>query len=176
MRACGGGWRGEQREGSWDNRKNLNVMYLVAELETARGTATDQKCLVTPLAFNSSQSEHKGSPRRGLAVVFLKALLLPLRSGYHMTHDFRDQLSVFNSHPDLVLLQCLFGKQALCTQPWWLMAEFLPEHAQCPNRTALLAILLLRAFVVSSCLPGALVCGPTWHSCQNLTALWDCYY
>lgn len=154
-------------------------MYLVAELETARGTATDQKCLVTTLAYSLYTS---GPTGRGLAVVFLKstpfqALLLPLRSrGYHMTHDFRDGFSVFSSHPDLVPLQGLFGKQALCPQSWWLMPELLPEHAQCPNRTALLAILLLW---ISPFLPVCLVplfAGPPDIPGQNLTALWDCCY
>lgn len=42
------------------------MMYLMAELETARGTASDQRCLVTTLAYSLYTS---GPTAKGLAVV-----------------------------------------------------------------------------------------------------------
>lgn len=183
MRACGVGGEGSRRGRAHRTIQRTCMWYTWwLRMQTARGTVIYPKCLKTPLASRSLSLCISGPTGRSWAVAFLKNMPFqaPLAPSPPRVRprDFRGGLSVFSSHPDLVPPRCLFGKQALCPQPWWFILEFLPEHAQWPNRIALLAIplLLWTSQFLPVCLVPLFTC-PHDIPGQSPTALWTrCYH
>lgn len=176
-----GGWRGQQREGPSDNTENLHVIYLVAEDADRQRDCYLPQMPKDPLGIPQPKSVHKWSHRKKLSCGIPEEYAFPgspcSSPPRGQPRDFRGGLSVFSSHPDLVPPRCLFGKQALCPQPWWFILEFLPEHAQWPNRIALLAIplLLWTSQFLPVCLVPLFTC-PHDIPGQSPTALWTCCY